>query len=350
MKQFLQANTFVKLPDGDDIALIPIFPAGEVKGFDGRGPYYLTNPAGVIAASLRPMVDLVIDRDHETDLAPKGTRVKAAGWIKKLVEKDGALFAHVEWTPAARQEMADKEYRYISPVFRHDKDTGEVTRILRASLTNTPNFEMQAVASAQSQQSNDMEENIMDKYLLAIASALGLEKPENEQAVVDKAKEVAATLKETQTSLASAAKALGLDEKAKGEEIATAAADIQATAKKPNPEEYVPMDMFNKTAAELASVQKSLASDKAETAVAEAMKAGKIAPAQKDWALDYASSNPDAFKKFIEAAPVIAAATNSKTGERPANQGELDDDALEIASQLGLKPDDMKEALKEQAA
>lgn len=69
------------------------FPAGVSTGRDGRGPYVLLDAAKVIANSKLNNVELVIDRDHAADLLPPGQERRAAGWIKQLVEKDGAIFA-----------------------------------------------------------------------------------------------------------------------------------------------------------------------------------------------------------------------------------------------------------------
>lgn len=106
--------------------LIPIFPAGIVIGYDGRGPYNLKNADAVIAASKRSHVDLVIDRDHVADACSFGRPNPAAGWIKELINQEGAIMARVEWTPAAQKQLADKEYRYISPTFSFNTETREV--------------------------------------------------------------------------------------------------------------------------------------------------------------------------------------------------------------------------------
>ena len=81
-------------------------------------------------------LDMVIDYEHQTegtDIAP------AAGWIKRLINrgKDG-LWAVVEWTERAKNHIANKEYRYFSPVFYVSKKDGSITELLRLALTNAP--------------------------------------------------------------------------------------------------------------------------------------------------------------------------------------------------------------------
>jgi phage I-like protein len=100
---------------------VMLIPAGEFSGRDGRGPFRLADPARVIAATdaLGLTAGVPIDYDHATDFAaPKGRPAPAAGWIRELAERDGALWGRVEWTPHGAKAITSREYRYISPVFQ----------------------------------------------------------------------------------------------------------------------------------------------------------------------------------------------------------------------------------------
>lgn len=44
----------------------------------------------------------------------------------------------VEWTAQAKQFIKNREYRYISPVFGYNKQTGEITVLQHAALVNHP--------------------------------------------------------------------------------------------------------------------------------------------------------------------------------------------------------------------
>src|SRR5581483_12156907 len=128
---------------------IELIPAGTFSGRDGRGPYRLESPDEVARASAALQMDagLPIDYDHATDLgATAGRPAPAAGWIKELSARDGALWGRVEWTPHGAAALATKEYRYVSPVFEHDAN-GVVVRLLRAALTNNPNLYVRAIAA-----------------------------------------------------------------------------------------------------------------------------------------------------------------------------------------------------------
>ena len=121
---------------------VMLIPAGKFSGRDGRGPFRLADPARVIAATeaLGLTAGVPIDYDHATDFAaPEGRPAPAAGWIRELAERAGALWGSVEWTPHGAKAITSREYRYISPVFQYSPD-GAVTRLLRAGLTNNPNL------------------------------------------------------------------------------------------------------------------------------------------------------------------------------------------------------------------
>jgi phage I-like protein len=128
---------------------IELLPAGDFAGRDGRGPFRLSNPAAVVTATvgLRMDAGLPIDYDHATDFAaPSGRPAPAAGWIRAIEVRDGALWGRVEWTSHGRSAVVTREYRYISPVFEYSHD-GEVQRLLRAALTNNPNLYLTAISA-----------------------------------------------------------------------------------------------------------------------------------------------------------------------------------------------------------
>jgi phage I-like protein len=128
---------------------IELIPAGDFKGRDGRGPFRLSNPARVIAATTVLQMDagLPIDYDHATDLgAPEGRPAPAAGWICAFEAREGALWGKVDWTAHGADAVATREYRYVSPVFEY-AEGGEVVRLLRAGLTNNPNLYLTAISA-----------------------------------------------------------------------------------------------------------------------------------------------------------------------------------------------------------
>ncbi|MFV1979492.1 MAG: phage protease, partial [Myxococcota bacterium] len=64
--------------------------------------------------------DTPIDYEHQTlggSYASPNGQAPAAGWIKAIEAEPGVgLIASIEWTEQAKQMLAAKEYRYLSPV------------------------------------------------------------------------------------------------------------------------------------------------------------------------------------------------------------------------------------------
>lgn len=130
---------------------IELLPAGpEVEGFDGRR-WRNDSPDRIVAAFQRRDRPMVIDWEHATETrAPNGLDAPAAGWVDRLEVRSGAIWGHVkEWTARARQQLAEKAYRFLSPVFQFEKKSGRIVALTSAALTNAPNLRLTALNSRQ---------------------------------------------------------------------------------------------------------------------------------------------------------------------------------------------------------
>lgn len=154
---------------------INLLPAGPVRTMDGRGPYSVASMAALIAASLPAGHKLALDENHATDKggAALGMPAPAQGWIVALEAREDGLWGKVDWTGPGRQLMADKAYSGVSPVIAHTADK-RIVRLLRASLTNTPN--LQGLVSLHS------EGNTMD-WKAKLIEMLGLDSSADDAAI-----------------------------------------------------------------------------------------------------------------------------------------------------------------------
>lgn len=239
--------------------LLPAGPA--IRGRDGRN-WELRDVTALIAAFGANAGPLVIDWEHAQDrLAPQGQEAPAAGWIEAVETRNGALWGRVSWTPRAAQAIENKEYRFLSPVFSFRPETKEIVALVGAGLVNRPNLVMAAL--------NSQDEN-MDKELL---KALGL--PET------------ATLAEALNAIAKMKEAVALN------------SDLSR---------FVPRADFDRAVERATNAESKLKAD-AEAArekeigdlVDGAVKAGKIAPASKDFyiASCRAEGGVERFKDFL---------------------------------------------------
>jgi phage I-like protein len=155
--------------DGSVPEWIQLLPAGkDVKGRDGRN-WLNDRPEGIVAAFAREGKDIPIDWEHSSELkAPNGEEAPAAGWIKQMEIRNGEIWGQVEWTARAKEQIANREYRYISPVFLYEIATLRISRITSAGLTNRPNLQLAALNT----ENNERKEISME--LAQLLAALGL--------------------------------------------------------------------------------------------------------------------------------------------------------------------------------
>ena len=279
-----------------------LLPAGPVlKGRDGR-QWKVSDPARLVAAFAPPFV---VDYEHAQDkLAVNGQEAPAGGWVEAMELRDGAVWGRVDWTPRAKAAIAAREYRFISPAFTYSPD-GEVQALIGASLVNRPNFVMTAL--------NQQEFPML--------------------------KDIAA--------------ALGLAETATAAEIVTAIAGVktQMTAlnsQQPDLARFVPRGDYELALNRATTAEAKLAADaraahetKVAAAIDGAVKAGKVAPASREFYLATCSTAEGlaAFEKFIAAAPsAFTVVVDPKKEETAGGAVALNAEQLAVAKALGIDP------------
>jgi len=297
---------------------IQLIPAGCFQGRDGRGPYLLDNPTAVIAATmaLRMRAGIPIDYDHATDFAaPDGRPAPAAGWITEFAVRSGAIWGRVEWTARAASAIAAREYRYISPVFQYSPTDGTVTRLLRAGLTNNPNLYLTAISAARD------EERKMEEFLDQLRETLGLPPDASPDDILNRISEV----------VASAARAgNGADG------IGDGANDASHRAGAPDPARYVEVADFQKALTELNALKAQRSLERAERAVDDAIRSGKLVPAQREWAVAYCAADPKGFGSFTARQPVVLAGEMNLGGDPRAALSRANASLMLSASEVAI--------------
>lgn len=293
---------------GIDLSGVPevirVLPKGHVSSTKGDFEVDDRDIAGIIRQFKARRLDLVIDYEHQT---LSDVQAPAAGWIKDLYPGEDALMARVEWTKKGREYIANKEYRYLSPVVLVKKADQHAAVFHSAALTNTPAITgMFAIINSDALSIEEEEEPRME--LSALIELLGLEEGTAEEDVLKRIKELTQQASEEgqggQEGKEGPAKEgtqlvanktvldlLGLPEDARTEDVTARIMAFKAGD-----------SALQRRVAEL---EKQAASQKAEELVGLAMKDGKLSPAQKEWAVAYALSDPKGFAKFVEKAPVV---------------------------------------------
>ena len=298
---------------------IELLPAGVFYGRDGRGPFRLDDPDAVIESThaLQLNAGLPIDYDHATDFgAPEGRPAPAAGWIRELQVRAGSLWGRVEWTARAADSIVAREYRYVSPVFQFDPATGCVTRLLRAGLTNNPNLHLTAIAAAETvaaaANAKDEKMELPSKDLQELRELLGLDGDASGADVIAKVREMRA---------------------------ASEATGVAQGAHANDPGRYVAIAEFERALTELNALKAERTRERAAHTVEDAIRAGKIVPAQRDWAIAYCAADARGFAAFAAKQPSILGVDSGLGGEPPIDRRRelLNQAELVICAQLGLK-------------
>jgi phage I-like protein len=296
---------------GDGEKWVELIPApnaqGKVQGRDGRW-WRMADPKAV---ATRFDLALSVDVNHASELqAPKGGEAPAYGWIEALEVREGAIWGRIEWNEAGRNAVAERKYRFLSPVFTFDDKSRQIQKVTSVALVNDPNFPL---ALNRAGNPDPTVENTVDEAIR---------------------------------------KALGLSEQATPDQAVTAINSLRTSAANPSMEHFVPKAQYdvalNRASAaeqklrEQEQVQQQAAID---AAVDGAVKAGKITPPTVDYykAQCATEGGLERFQKFVEAQPVIAAATDLGERKTPGADGgkALNAATKSVAALMGVSEEDI---------
>ncbi len=327
--------------------IISVLPLGHVvssKGeFDVDGESYEAMKHQIAQRG----VDVVIDYEHQT---LKGVQAPAAGWVKELILRDDGIAARVEWTPAARAYLKNKEYRYLSPVISARKSDGKAIGLHSLALTNTPAIEgMTPIVNSLNYEDPEGGTNNMD-IIKKIAQLLGLAEDATEDQVLEALGKALADAKALKDAAAASGEG---DENIVANKAVCELLDLKAGAPA---DEVAAAIMALKggningvnVLEELKALKQKNAERDADAAVTLALKSGKITPAQKDWAKNYAQDNPKGFASFVEKAPQVVPMDEIDLEDTKAlKDDKLDEATLIACKQLGVSAEDIEKYGKE---
>lgn len=314
---------------------IQLFPFGRFYPSDGRdegkGGWYVNDENGYLLAHEinQSAVDLMVDYEHQTLYSEiNGKPNPAAGWIKRAEYRSGeGLFADVEWTEKARQQIKSKAYRYISPLFIPDSD-GKVVKVLNAALTNRPALHNLAEAIALSTPPS----NTKDSSMLELLRKL-LDNPNATEAEAISALTALSAEKDKHNVALSEVYA----------KLASKDAEIVAlSAQKPDATQYVALSELKAVQDQLVALNKQLSDKEADNLVAQALSDGRLLPAQKEWATKLGKSNLAALSEFLSATPEHKGLTDNQANNPPTGGKVALSDAEKAAARtLGMSEEEL---------
>ena len=324
--------------------IISVLPLGHVKSAKGEFDVDGESFAAMKAQIAQRGVDLVVDYEHQT---LTGEQAPAAGWVKELFLDDGQIKARVEWTDRAKAYLSNREYRYLSPVITVRKADNKAMGLHSIALTNTPAIEhMEAIVNSLNFEGG---QNTMD-FMKELAKLLGLGEDATEEQVKEALKACLEENKSLKESAAEAAKQQPPeDDKVVankevcvllGLKAGAATADVAAAIMALKSGNIGGVNLVE----QVKSLEAKIADRDAEEAVEMALKAGKITPAQREWAKGYALKNLEDFKGFVEKAPQVVPMGDVGGSESLAlKRDEVDEATLLVCKQLGISAEDVKQ-------
>lgn len=175
------------------------------------------------------------------------------------------------------------------------------------------------------------QQRLMDLMVAARAALAGTAPP-----TPGKAKEKAMT--------ADLTRLLGLADDADETVVLAAVQALRERADTPAPSQYS-ADEFRALSDRVGQLTTELATRDAHGAVEDAIRAGKVLPAMRDWAQGYALRDSDGFKAYVAATPTFPfgekGATGSQGGDTPG--GGLSESERAVAKQLGMDEGKVRE-------
>lgn len=105
-----------------------------------------------------------------------------------------------------------------------------------------------------------------------------------------------------------------------------------------------------KLSEKVTTLETKLAERDRDERVSKALSAGKITPAQKDWANSYAFSDPKGFDAFVAAAPVAVKLGELGSSGETGDAIELTEQEIKLGEKMGLTKEDLMNAKKQEVA
>lgn len=332
---------------------VMVMPDGHFKSLDGR-PFDVPGNAWLLdqlafyelkqTASTRTN-DFHFDYEHQTLHAEQnGKPAPASGWFNptdlEYVPGEGLYALNVRWTSKARDLLKNDEYRYISPVFHYNKQTGRPTKLRHFALTNDPavdGMDKVAVLKASKTPVNngDSPMNAAQKLLELLGVIV------KGDSITDADYTQATTVLTALKAKADEVDQLSNDLSTAQDQVAVLKANSGGS--EVNLAKYVPVETYNALVTEMAALKSTSDTQSVEQAISQAKQAGKIIASEETYLTQLGKQQGlAALKAVLDTRSPIASLTTQQTTTTP--KPELDKDGLAAltadekyaADQLGI--------------
>lgn len=179
-------TTELNIPDNvqcGDKMLVHIAPFGDFAQYNAKGDKVIQHINDVTINKLIQSFEkpVLVDVDHKS--TEHRGETKAYAWITGLEKTDDGLRGTMQFTECGAEAVANGEYRFLSPVWRVDKD-GNPFELISVALTNTPNLPLNSIGNSKIEEPVEPTNNKESK-MTKIINALGLAEDADEDAIVN---------------------------------------------------------------------------------------------------------------------------------------------------------------------
>ncbi len=314
---------------------IKIMPLGEVK--TTKGNFYVDEESVKVMKEhfKKRGLDIVVDYEHQS-LSNK--KALAGGWIKDFYIKDDCVVAKVEFTDEAKKEISNKQYKYLSPtIFLKN---GKPIRLHSVALTNTPAIDNMYPLFLSEDLKNELEGDDEKMDIKKLLEILELDENASEKDVIQKIENLKLNKKDENledgelSTNKELVKILGLKENSTNEEINKALLSLKN-------------DTVSK--AEFLALKEEMTKNEVNNILDDAIKNGKITPAQKDSFMELALTDRKIFDEVLKnqkrISPLGVSYSNNLTTEV---KREIEEEELKICKEFGLTKEDYEKYYKEE--
>ncbi len=385
-KPLVLAALAASLPSSDPPKEFRIWPFGKIATTKGTFLFDREAAKSVLAAFSQYGNRLSVDYEHKAvDPSRRAGDGKAAGSFLIELRKDGLWAVDVRWTPPAATALSNKEWLYFSPYFSAEEDSGRIVELINLALTNIPATTHMTPLVAASRSISLMEDDDnkddttaddappSDDEKTAARKAARARLEKLRAALADAEKECAAFDGEDDETTAdgSTEEDETLDDgedddadlpgrTATSATVATSkiVAAAQAATGKRRPAEIVgaltALGRTRKSNVTLSKridhLERTLRRGEVEQMIARAIRAGKLAPSERDWALSYGLESPGKLRGYLDVTPkrtnvaddpadgAVSAGGNTRTPTLPVAVA-LSDTERRMCANAGIDPE-----------
>lgn len=193
--QLIQFTSTLNNDFNSKLSKIKILPLGNVSTTKGNFVVDEISLNSIINTFKQRGLDIVIDYEHQS---VSNNMAIASGWIKELFVEDDCLVGLAEWTKQAQEQIEKRQYKYLSPTLYLKNN--RAVRLHSVALTNTPAIDKMYPLFLSDKLERNVE-MVAVNTINTIIEVLGLEENVTDDIIIDTIQQLVNASKDNEISL-----------------------------------------------------------------------------------------------------------------------------------------------------